>query len=210
MKESGSISIPASEAICRMLQRYRSGMPRTRQFEMTLPFERPRRCASSFCAPRPAHRASSSDTSVCSESFMQRKMSHYVSFFKCKMSHDVTCPIIHSRRMAKLSKSDQFLVDVARRLFVTRTALGLSQDDLAESIGCGGSAYRNWEGMRHGIKGTRAKRAPDISVMVRMCERWGVTLDWVYRGVKSSIPQQLFDKINVVEEELEASLEDTL
>lgn len=75
---------------------------------------------------------------------------------------------------------------IGRRLRATREALGLTQEQLAQSIGVQRTAYRNWE---------IGERMPDPLAMTRLAERYGATLDWIYRGVIAGMAHSLAIKI---------------
>lgn len=77
-------------------------------------------------------------------------------------------------------------VDVARRLKSVRTALGVTQADFSEAAGIGRTAYNQYE------TGTRLLT---LAAAMRICERYGVTLDWLYRGDPSGLPHRLFESI---------------
>ena len=79
------------------------------------------------------------------------------------------------------------------RLAATRLALGLARPvKMREAIGrpgtpIGANTYSQWEA------GTRR---PNLEDMLRFCDRFGVTLDWIYRGNIATLPQVLIAKIN--------------
>ncbi|MBC7906902.1 MAG: helix-turn-helix transcriptional regulator [Rhodospirillaceae bacterium] len=81
---------------------------------------------------------------------------------------------------------------IGARLRLTRKALGLSQDDLADSINVGRTTYTMWEG---------GQRLADVLAISRMADRYGVSLDWVYRGNMAGLPHVIARRI----EELRAS-----
>ncbi|CAA7621116.1 helix-turn-helix domain-containing protein [Magnetospirillum sp. UT-4] len=84
-----------------------------------------------------------------------------------------------------MDKPDAMRV-IGQRLRATREALGLTQEQLALSIGVTRTAYTNWE---------RGDRMPDPLAVVRLADRYGVTLDWIYRGQLGGMPHSLATKI---------------
>lgn len=88
--------------------------------------------------------------------------------------------------MATSTKSTEWLEETSGRLAVTRNALGLSQTELSEALNISRAALANWE---------TCTRFPDIGAMTRMCDRFGITLDWIYRGDISGLPMSLAEKI---------------
>ena len=75
---------------------------------------------------------------------------------------------------------------IGLRLKAVRTALGLSQKDLYDSLGVGASAWHNWES---------GKRTPDIFVMLNLKRQYGITLDWIFDGDPSNLPEDIKGKV---------------
>ena len=78
------------------------------------------------------------------------------------------------------------IIEVGDRLRAVREALELSQSDVARAIDVRANTYNQWE---HG------KRLIDPLVASRLCDQFGVTMDWIYRGNMSSLPQHLAAKL---------------
>lgn len=57
------------------------------------------------------------------------------------------------------------------RIATIRRQLGMSQDGLAREIEAKRAALSMWE---------RGKRAPDIDAMIRLADRAGTSLDWIF------------------------------
>lgn len=81
------------------------------------------------------------------------------------------------------------LMDVARRLRMTRLALGLTQAEIAERTGLGRTQYNQFE---------TGKRILTLTAALSLSEKFAVSLDWLYRGDASSLPHKLFIKIQDV------------
>jgi transcriptional regulator with XRE-family HTH domain len=82
-----------------------------------------------------------------------------------------------------------FAADVARRLRLTRVALGYSdrqQNDFAAESGIAQSHYNKFEG---------GSRLLTLNVAMKLCHRWGLTLDWLFRGDPSGLPYKLANDI---------------
>lgn len=99
--------------------------------------------------------------------------------------------------IAKISPSQQkkfmkrFLTDtgpiyVAKRLELFRKSLGKRQVDLAKELGWSQQKWGQWE---------KGRRTPNISDMIELAERYGVTLDYIYRGDMSRLPEWMARKI---------------
>lgn len=78
---------------------------------------------------------------------------------------------------------------VGKRLMLLREALGYGgreQARFARLIGCASPRYNQYE------KGTRLLT---LAVALRLCDQYRVTLDWLYRGDPSGLPQALAEKV---------------
>ena len=85
----------------------------------------------------------------------------------------------------------RFLTDtspeyVAKRLQLFRKSLGMRQVDLARELGWSQQKWGQWE---------NARRTPNIPDMIELAERYGVTLDYIYRGDMSRLPEWMAKKI---------------
>lgn len=74
--------------------------------------------------------------------------------------------------------------DIGSRLASLRAATmpDLSQKAWAEKHGFSPTQFNNWE------KGTRRIPVDDAE---RLCARYGLTLDWIYRGRAEGLPENL-------------------
>lgn len=68
---------------------------------------------------------------------------------------------------------------MAARLRLTREALKLSQADLCRITGISPQAWNNAE---------TGDAIIGVASALRLCQATGVTLDWVYRGVRTNLP----------------------
>lgn len=98
-------------------------------------------------------------------------------------------------RMARPSKAktqkNPVWLEQGERLAATRAALGFSsakvlREALADHLDIGESAIRNYE------SGTR-EITPAFATA--LCERLGLTLDWIYRGIPTALPQGIYSQI---------------
>lgn len=76
--------------------------------------------------------------------------------------------------------------DVARRLTRSREALGLDQEDFGEGAGLSQPRYNQYE---------TGKRLLTLAAAMMLCERYQMTLDWLYRGDPSGLPKRLWDAL---------------
>jgi transcriptional regulator with XRE-family HTH domain len=77
--------------------------------------------------------------------------------------------------------------DVARRLILSREAVGMEQQDFADLAGLSQPRLSQYE------TGTRMLT---LRAAMMICERHLLTLDWLFRGDPSSLPGNIRDKIN--------------
>lgn len=72
---------------------------------------------------------------------------------------------------------------IARRLIATRLALGFeSQVEFCRVADIAANAWNNYE---------TARSRPKLAVAIALCERFHLTLDWIYRGDASGLPHRL-------------------
>lgn len=70
-----------------------------------------------------------------------------------------------------------------RRLAATRRALGFdSQIDFAAAAGMSPQALNNYE---------KGRSRPALDVALVLCDRFGLTLDWIYRGDPGGLPHRI-------------------
>jgi transcriptional regulator with XRE-family HTH domain len=79
----------------------------------------------------------------------------------------------------KISVKQSYVADVAFRLRMTREAIGLEQGEFADRAGIARNAYNQYE---------QALRIPRLDIAVKICETYGLTLDWIFRGELSGLP----------------------
>ena len=72
--------------------------------------------------------------------------------------------------------------DIAMRLRHAREALGVNQREFARRVNLKPNRYSQYE---------TGARALTIDAAHRICDEYGVTLDWLYRGDRSGLPHHL-------------------
>lgn len=87
--------------------------------------------------------------------------------------------------------------EIGRRLKATRQALGLRARDIHRATGIGESAWSQYE---------NGRRFPDLLQILPFTDRFGISLDWIYRGIVTAMP---FELAQNVLERLEATASDT-
>lgn len=86
--------------------------------------------------------------------------------------------------------------DTARRLRYTRAALGVEdQREFGEAAGLEQSLYNRFE---------TGKRLLTLQAAMKLCARYSLTLDWLYRGDPSSLPYKLATDIRLVQKKAQA------
>lgn len=75
---------------------------------------------------------------------------------------------------------------IAFRLRSTRLALELSQAELCRLTGI---ATNTWNQYEKGIS------RPELDKALILCEKLGITLDWIYRGDPSGLPLRITEKL---------------
>lgn len=93
---------------------------------------------------------------------------------------------VPKRRMKSEGRSNEA---IAERLEIIRAVKGLSQKDFVTPAGVNESTYSQY---KKGIQ------APDLEQANKLCDTWGLTLDWIYRGDNSGLDRDLRDAIKVI------------
>lgn len=86
--------------------------------------------------------------------------------------------------------------DVGRRLGRSRRALGLDQEEFAGGAGLTQPRYNPYE---------TGKRPLTLNAAMLLCERYQLTLDWLFRGDPSGLPYRLHDRIKQIAQDERAS-----
>jgi DNA-binding XRE family transcriptional regulator len=69
-----------------------------------------------------------------------------------------------------------------------REALGIKkQKDFAEQADISPNTYNQWE---------KGKVYPDLQYAIRLCDQYGITLDWIYLGDPSGLPYHIAKLLN--------------
>lgn len=81
--------------------------------------------------------------------------------------------------------------EIARRLVLTRRALGIEhQQDFGRAAGLSQSQYHHFES---------GKRRLSLEAALALCETYGLSLDWLYRGDMNALPFRLANAIRELE-----------
>ena len=78
---------------------------------------------------------------------------------------------------------------LADRLELTREALGLNAADLCKRIGIKENRWSQYES---------GQRRITLEVATKMCDEFGLSLDWIYRGDPRQLPHGLRIKMRDV------------
>jgi DNA-binding XRE family transcriptional regulator len=79
---------------------------------------------------------------------------------------------------------------IAARLRATREAFALGQNEFARRAGIASNTYNQYE---------QAKNLPRLDLANQICDTFGVTLDWIYRGDPSGLPVRTFKLLQEAE-----------
>jgi transcriptional regulator with XRE-family HTH domain len=86
--------------------------------------------------------------------------------------------------------SGRLAVDIGRRLRLTRQAMGIeNQVDFGREAGLSQPHYNLFE---------TGSRPLTLQAALKLCDRYNLTLDWLYRGDPSGLPYKLAKEINNV------------
>ena len=81
---------------------------------------------------------------------------------------------------------------IGRRLKLTRQALGLKQNKLCRLAKINAQSYNQYE---------KGKKQPRLDTALTLCEAFGMTLDWIYRGELSGVDPAL--RIKLLEQQVD-------
>lgn len=73
-------------------------------------------------------------------------------------------------------------LEVGSRLRAVRKALDWKQYEFAEAAGIGKTTYNNWE---------KGVQFPSVDQAALLCERHGLTMDFIYLGKLDALPTSL-------------------
>lgn len=80
---------------------------------------------------------------------------------------------------------------VGKRLEMAREAMGLTQTEFARHLGKGQGTVSGWE---------TAKKPLGLESALAVCDKFPLTLDYLYRGFTSGIPDDLEMKLKRVKQ----------
>jgi transcriptional regulator with XRE-family HTH domain len=95
-----------------------------------------------------------------------------------------------------VSRHPKSIAAMAARLKLTRRALGLSQAELCRRADLSRNTYNQWE---------RGRGRPDVHYVIRLCEAFDITLDWIFRGETRGLPAILAGMVLATSQPLAAS-----
>jgi transcriptional regulator with XRE-family HTH domain len=78
------------------------------------------------------------------------------------------------------------LDEIGRRLRATRETLGLTQEEAAAIGVISDKAWSMWE---------QGERTPAVGSMLRIRDRFGISLDWIYAGDPARLPHELAQRL---------------
>lgn len=82
----------------------------------------------------------------------------------------------------RVKRDPQWLEDMAARLRATTEVLRLRDSEIARHAKVKVAAWSNY---------VNALRPLDIEAAILLCERFELTLDWIYRGDPAGLPHRL-------------------
>lgn len=95
----------------------------------------------------------------------------------------------YHRTMIDPDDSGDLTADVARRLALTRAALGFNQLEFGKIAGLSQPQYHQFES---------AKRRLTLDAALKLCDAHNLTLDWLFRGDPSGLAYRLANAIRDV------------
>lgn len=96
----------------------------------------------------------------------------------------------HVLTMSRQPRKDELKMDVGRRLRAAREAMGLTAKELCAAVGIQANRYSQWE---------TGKNLLDPVVALQIAERYGISLDYLYRGDLSGLKHSVAAKLQMNE-----------
>ena len=62
---------------------------------------------------------------------------------------------------------------IGERLMLTRNVFGMTQTEFGKGAGIKKSTYNQYE---------KGKERPSLDEAIKLCDKYGITLDWIYLG----------------------------
>lgn len=84
--------------------------------------------------------------------------------------------------MSKSAINLKSVAAVAARLKASRLALGLNQTEFCKGAGIATNTYNQVE---------TGRGRPSLETAMAICDAFGLTLDWIYRGDPSGLPYKI-------------------
>lgn len=105
-----------------------------------------------------------------------------------RLEHELTTAAQPATMGGMTEKFDGTAIDaIAGRLRATREALGLNQTEFCARAGVARNTYNQWE---------KGKGRPDIDGAMALCRAFRITLDWIYFGDPSKLPNDIASKLH--------------
>ena len=76
---------------------------------------------------------------------------------------------------------------IGRRLQLVRRVHGMAQNEFCARAGLATNTYNQYE---------KGKKRPSVENAIALCEQYGLTLDWIYRGETAGLRFAMSDAIN--------------
>lgn len=76
---------------------------------------------------------------------------------------------------------------IGKRLQITREAIGITAAQLCRSLDIKPNRWSQYES---------GERPITMAVANKLCDTYGLTLDWIYRGDPSGLPVRLHQKVS--------------
>lgn len=97
--------------------------------------------------------------------------------------------------MPKTKKPDEFKNEAGHRLAKAERATGLTARAICDAINCQENTWSQWKS---------GKSPPELLAMIRFCDKYGMTLDWIYRGVPWGLTAAIAQRIERMTAEQDA------
>lgn len=96
-------------------------------------------------------------------------------------------PRVPKRYYMKVARDPSWQKEVGQRLILARDAIGFTQVRLATALKISAQRLSNYE---------RGDRPFDLELAMEISRRFGITMDYIYRGDPRGLPLEIFQRID--------------
>jgi transcriptional regulator with XRE-family HTH domain len=131
------------------------------------------------------------NVSFCQQEFVPKRVTGL------RAVHD-TIRVMAASKKPSFEPPSEAQIHSGRRLRAARIVLKFGTvESFANALGVSRTAMSNWE---------NGSRLPDVFAMVRLWDRWGIPLEWIFAGSLRGVPYEMGDDLKAAAAEVGAAV----